>query len=82
MAEEPNHEPEENNRWGKIKGFFLDNPTLALTLLYLYVTAVGMLYSAVLYRKFGINIFDYAEIADFLLAALKNPEAILQTGFN
>src|SRR5215213_5447662 len=63
--------------WDKIKGYFLDNPTLALTLLYLYVTAVGMLYSAVLYGRFGINIFDYSEIADFLLAAFKNPVSFL-----
>jgi hypothetical protein len=45
-------------RWDKIKGYLLDNPTLALTLLYLYVTAIGMSYSAVLYASFGINIFD------------------------
>jgi|SRR5215211_387871 hypothetical protein len=74
MAEEPT---QENNRWDEIKGFFLDNPTLALTLAYLYVTAIGMLYSAVLYGRFGINIFDHSEIVDFILAAFKNPIAIL-----
>ena len=68
-------------RWDKIKGYLLDNPTLALTLLYLYVTAVGMLYAAVLYGRFGINIFDYSEIPDFLLAAFKNPIVLLVTGF-
>jgi len=67
--------------WDKIKGYLLDNPTLALTLLYLYVTAVGMLYAAVLYGRFGINIFDYSEIPDFLLAAFKNPIVLLLTGF-
>jgi hypothetical protein len=86
MTEEPKRqdkdaqESEENNRWNKIKGFFLDNPTLTLTLLYLYVTAVGMLYSAVLYGRLGINIFDYSEIPDFLLAAFKNPIVLLVTG--
>jgi hypothetical protein len=74
MAEEPT---QENNRWDEIKGFFLDNPTLALTLAYLYVTAIGMLYSAVLYGRFGINIFEHSEIVDFILAAFKNPIAIL-----
>jgi hypothetical protein len=91
MPEEPKQEDKDaresednvlwdKSNWNKIKGFFLDNPTLALTLLYLYVTAVGMLYSAVLYGRFGINIFDYSEIADFLLAAGKNPKALLFTG--
>jgi hypothetical protein len=74
MVEEPT---QENNRWDEIKGFFLDNPTLALTLAYLYVTAIGMLYSAVLYGRFGMNIFDHSEIVDFILAAFKNPIAIL-----
>jgi hypothetical protein len=71
---------EENSRWDKIKGFFLDNPTLVLTLLYLYVTAIGMVYSASLYGRFGINIFDYSEIGDFLLSAFKNPIALIYAG--
>jgi hypothetical protein len=83
MTEEPKRqdkdaqESDENNRWDKIKKFFLDNPTFALTLAYLYVTAIGMLYSAVLYGRFGINIFEHSEIVDFILAAFKNPIAIL-----
>jgi hypothetical protein len=39
-----------------------------------------MLYSALLYRWFSINIFDYSEIPDFLLAAFKNPGAFLLVG--
>ena len=46
-------------------------------MLYLYVTAVGMLHSATLYRHFGITIFDFSEIGDFLLAAFKKPLALL-----
>jgi hypothetical protein len=59
-------------RWGPVMGFFRDHPTLVLSLLYLYATAMGIVYSFRLYRSFGINIFDYSEIADFLLAAFKN----------
>jgi hypothetical protein len=87
LTEEPKpqekkvRKPEGKSRWDNIKGFFLENPTFALTLSYLYVTAVGMLYSAVLYGRFGINIFDYSEIADFVLAAFKNPIALVVTGF-
>src|SRR5215207_9949106 len=62
---------------GKVKEFFLDNPTLVLSLLYLYASAIGMGYSAVLYGRFGINIIDYSEISDFLLAAFKNPTFFL-----
>jgi hypothetical protein len=76
MAEEPRR----GNSQGYFKEFFLANPTVVLSLLYLYVTAIGMLYSAVLYGRFGINVFDYSEIADFLLAAFKNPVALLSGG--
>jgi hypothetical protein len=76
MAEEPTR----GDSQGYFKEFFLANPTVVLSLLYLYVTAIGMLYSAVLYGRFGINVFDYSEIADFLLAAFKNPVAFLSGG--
>jgi hypothetical protein len=51
----------------------VNHATFASSLLYFYVTAMGLLYSAVLYGEFGINIFDYSEIGDFFLAAFKNP---------
>jgi len=72
--------PEQNSQWGKIKQFFSDNPAFALTLMYLYVTGVGIIYSAGLYGSFRINIFDYSDIGDFLLAAFKNPSALLLSG--
>jgi hypothetical protein len=76
MAEEPT----KGNSRGYLKVFFLTNPTVVLSLLYLYVTGIGMLYSSVLYGRFGINVFDYSEIGDFLLAAFKNPVAFLSGG--
>ena len=74
MAAKPK---EEDTRRGQVKDFLGKNPTFVLTLLYLYATAIGMYYSAALYSKFGINIFDFAEMADFLLATFKNPIALL-----
>jgi len=87
MTEEPKRQDrdaqrdeQKNTRWGKVVEFLSNNPTLVLTLLYLYVTAIGLIYSAALYGKFGINIFDYSEIADFLLAAFKNPVSLIAAG--
>jgi hypothetical protein len=84
MAEEPKKEGKGNqgsdqkdNSWGYLKEFFLANSTVVLSVLYVYVTAVGMLHSATLYRNFGITIFDFSEIGDFLLAAFKKPLALL-----
>jgi hypothetical protein len=56
-----------------IGSFFREHPAIAGTLLYLQVTTVGVVYSWQLFRRFGINVFDYAEANDFLLAAFKDP---------
>src|SRR5215210_163569 len=61
-------------------GLFLSNSTFFISALYSFATAVGLIYSWVLYGRFGINIFDYSEIADFLLAAFKNPIAFGSAG--
>jgi hypothetical protein len=63
--------------WSKVKEVALDNPTFFLSLLYLYATGIGLVYSATLYGRFGLNIFDYSEISDFLLAAFKVPAVFL-----
>jgi hypothetical protein len=89
VTEEPN-EQKHTHWWSRVKdvsvdwsgvkdfllNYILNYATLLSTLLYLYVTALGIIYSAALYGKFAINIFDYSEISDFLLAAFKNPIAL------
>jgi hypothetical protein len=56
---------------GSITAFFREHPAIVGTLLYLQATEFGIAYSWGLYRRFGINVFDYAELNDFLLAAFK-----------
>jgi len=48
-----------------------------LTLGYLFLTALGMFHRALVFLMFRINVFDYAEPSDFLLAALRDPLIIL-----
>ncbi|MEO8623147.1 MAG: hypothetical protein ABI625_18875 [bacterium] len=54
-----------------------ENLGLGLTLGYLFLTALGMLHRALVFVSFRINVFDYAEPSDFLLAALRDPLIIL-----
>jgi len=56
-----------------IGSFFLKHPAIGGSLLYIQVTAVGVIYSWALFRRFDISVFDYAEANDFLLAAFKDP---------
>jgi hypothetical protein len=41
--------------------------------LYVAASIIGMFYSWAYLRRFGINVFNYAQISDFLLASLKEP---------
>ena len=40
---------------------------------YVAASVIGMFYSWAYLRHFGINVFNYAQISDFLLASLKEP---------
>jgi hypothetical protein len=57
--------------------FRTENVGLMLTLGYLFLTGLGMFHRALVFLMFRINVFDYAEPSDFLLAALRDPLIIL-----
>ncbi|HEX6082878.1 MAG TPA: hypothetical protein VF266_00030 [Thermoanaerobaculia bacterium] len=50
---------------------------LALTLLYLALIAIGMMYEWWLFRRFRIDILLYAQPADFLLVPFREPLVVL-----
>lgn len=54
-----------------------DHPGALLTVLYLVLTSVGLVYTYAYYARFRVNVLDYADTSDFLLAALREPLAIL-----
>jgi uncharacterized membrane protein len=50
-----------------------EHPALIVSALYVAASVIGMFYSWAFLRRFGINVFNYAQISDFLLASLKEP---------
>ena len=50
-----------------------EHPALIASALYVFASVIGMFYSWAYLREFGINVFNYAQIGDFLLASLKEP---------
>ncbi|NNF14492.1 MAG: hypothetical protein HKN72_14785 [Gemmatimonadetes bacterium] len=60
-----------------ISAFAREHPGLLLSGGYLAATGVGMLSSWTYYSRFGIDIFAYAQLSDFLIAAVRNPMATL-----
>ena len=50
-----------------------EHPALIVSGLYVLASFVGMFWSWAYLQHFGINVFHYAQISDFLLASLKEP---------
>ena len=48
-----------------------------ITLGYLTIVIIGMMFDYNYYSHFGINIFEYADVLDFLLAPVKNVQLML-----
>jgi len=57
----------------RLLAFFREHPALLVSAFYVAASVVGMFYSWAYLRRFGINVFNYAQISDFLLASLKEP---------
>jgi hypothetical protein len=56
-----------------VKSFAREHPTMILTLCYVVITAIGTGYSFFFYNEFDINIIKFADLSDFLLAAILEP---------
>ncbi len=57
-----------------------EHPALAVTILYALVSAIGLLFNWSLFREFGVNVFNFMEVGDFLLAALREPLTFVLSG--
>ncbi len=51
----------------------VEHPAFLISGVYLVASLIGLVYSWAFLQAFGINVFRYAEISDFLLASLKDP---------
>ncbi|MEL7312671.1 MAG: hypothetical protein AAFN07_14250 [Pseudomonadota bacterium] len=59
------------NPW--VKWLLGEHPAMVFSILYLIASLIGLLYSWAFLNAFGINVFRYADVSDFLLASLKEP---------
>ena len=50
-----------------------ENPALLVSAFYVAASTIGMFYSWAYLHRFGVNVFNYAQLSDFLLASLKEP---------
>ncbi|MFT4928324.1 MAG: hypothetical protein ACI8WB_004443, partial [Phenylobacterium sp.] len=59
------------------KTVFREHPTLLFTFCYFIITVIGVVYYSYFYREFGINIIKFADLSDFLLAAVLEPRSLM-----
>ncbi len=57
----------------QLADFLRQHPALLVSAFYVAASVIGMFYYWAYLRYFDINVFNYAQISDFLLASLKEP---------
>lgn len=50
---------------------------MAITASYITITVIGIIYSSYFYSEFQINIIEYTDISDFLLASILEPLPVI-----
>ena len=57
----------------RLYAVFREHPALLVSAFYVAASVIGMFYAWSYLRHFGLNVFNYAQISDFLVASLKEP---------
>jgi hypothetical protein len=59
--------------------FLQKDISLSLSLSYIAMIAIGMIFNTLFYRCFHLNIIEYSDISDFLLAPFRDPFILVFT---
>ncbi|MDJ0711435.1 MAG: hypothetical protein QNJ14_13655 [Woeseiaceae bacterium] len=59
--------------YSRLFAVFRRHPALLVSAFYVAASVIGMFYAWSYLRQFGLNVFNYAQISDFLVASLKEP---------
>lgn len=57
----------------------LNEPQILFTLIYVLAITIGMIFNYAKYKKFGINVFDYCDLTDFILFPFSDSKILLFT---
>lgn len=63
--------------WAPLLRSLRQHSTLALSIGYLVLIAIGILFNWMFYFQFGINILDYSDVSDFLLGAFRDLKVVV-----
>ena len=77
MADGAELDRKEHSGW--MPEILKENPGFGFTVIYFGVSLIGLLFNWALFSRFDINIFNFTEVSDFLLAALREPMTFVMT---
>ena len=77
---ETTHTNSESRQQSGISALLHQNPGLGITLTYMAISLIGLMFSWSLFSEFNVNIFNFTEVSDFLLAALREPMTFVLAG--
>lgn len=60
----------------RVPRWLKENPGLVLSTLYLSLSAVGVLYQYLFFRRFQFNVLEYSDPGDFLMVVVREPLTI------
>ena len=63
----------ETDSKSRLYAVFREHPALLVSAFYVAASVIGMFYAWSYLRHFDVNVFNYSQISDFLVASLKEP---------
>lgn len=57
----------------RVPDWLRDNPGLVLSVVYLLLSVVGLLYQFLFFRRFKLNVLEFSDAADFLMVVVREP---------
>ncbi len=57
--------------------FIKKDINLSLSLSYIILVSIGMIFDVMYYKEFGVNIIEFSDINDFLLAPFRDPAILI-----
>ena len=67
----------DSGRLRRVGGFVARHEGIAFTLAYLGLATIGMVHLAGFYAEFHVNVLEFADVSDFLLAPVRDPLVVL-----
>ena len=71
------YEKQKQDEFSQLYNYIHREPALVLTILYICISLIGILYLAIVLYGFNINVLPHVELTDFVLSAIHYPKTLV-----